>query len=73
MSENKRCPHCGGTTYYIKQYISGYGNFYNDTEDGEVDNTELHSGLRYKNIGKYAHCADCNKRFAKIADLPEGR
>ena len=73
MAEPIRCKYCGGTSYYIKQYIHGYGNFFNDTTGDEVDNYELHSGLSYKNVGKYAYCANCDKRFAKISDLPEGR
>ena len=72
MSDIIRCPHCGGTTYYVKQHMSGIGIFYNDTTGEEMDNSELHTGLRYTTIGKYAYCADCDKRFAKIADLPEG-
>lgn len=68
-SEIRKCPHCGSTTYKIKQYISGYGEFIGSTTGEEMDNSELHSGLQYKNIGKHAYCAECGKRFAKISDL----
>lgn len=66
-----RCPHCGSTIYCKKQYISGYGEFINDTTGAEVDNSELHQGLSYRDVTKYAYCADCGKRFAKIEDLKE--
>lgn len=69
MNEPRKCPHCGSTTYYIKQYIHGHGNFYSDTTGEEADNTELHNSLEYKNVGKYAYCADCGNRFAKIEEL----
>ena len=73
MDNIVKCPHCGGTSYYVKQYIRGYGYFYNDTTGEAMDNSSLHDGLTYRNVGKYAYCADCDKRFAKIEDLPEGR
>jgi hypothetical protein len=73
MDNIVKCPHCGGTSYYVKQYIRGYGHFYNDTTGEEMDNSSLHDWLTYKNVGKYAYCADCDKRFAKIEDLPEGK
>ena len=71
MSEIKRCQHCGSTTYYIKQYVHGYGMFIVDTTGKEVNNHELHEHLQYRNVGKYAYCVDCGKRFAKIEDLEE--
>lgn len=69
--EIRKCPHCDSTIYKIKQYISGYGEWLGDTTGEEVDNSELHSGLQYKNIGKYAYCVDCGKRFAKISALED--
>lgn len=62
------CPKCGGKTIAIKQYIHGYGEYYIDLETGETDCTELHSGLSYRNTGKYAVCADCGKRLFKVKD-----
>lgn len=62
------CPYCGGGTIAIKQYMHGYGEYYVDLETGEVDATELHSGLQYRNSGKYAVCADCGKRLFKVDD-----
>lgn len=63
-----RCPRCGGGTIAIKQYIHGYGEYYVDLETGDLDATELHSGLQYRNAGKYAVCADCRKRLFKVND-----
>ena len=37
-------------------------------ESGEIEATELHSRLQYKNTGKYAICADCGKRLFKVDD-----
>lgn len=65
----RKCLHCGSTVFYVKQHISGSGYYYQDTAGEEADNTNLHSSLTYKTIGKYAYCADCNKRFARISDL----
>lgn len=63
-----KCPKCGGSTITIRQRISGVGEYYVDLETGEVEATELHSGLNYKNIGKYVTCTDCGKRLFKVDD-----
>lgn len=62
----KKCPKCGGQSFIVKQYIHGYGEYYVDLENGEIESSELHSSLNYKNIGKYAICTDCGKRLFKI-------
>ena len=62
------CPYCGGHTITIKQYIHGYGEYYVDMETGEIESTELHSNLSYKNTGKYAICTGCGKRLFKVDD-----
>lgn len=62
------CPRCGGHTITIKQYIHGYGEYYVNLESGEIESTELHSNLNYKNTGKYAICTDCGKRLFKVDD-----
>lgn len=62
----KQCPKCEGKTFTVKQYIHGYGEYYVDLETGEIESTELHNGLFYKNSGKYAICTDCGKRLFKI-------
>lgn len=64
----KKCPKCDGGTIEIRQYISGYGSYYVNLETGEIEGTELHSNLRYKNTSKYAICADCGKRLFKVDD-----
>lgn len=69
--EIRKCPHCGNTSFYVRQYISGYGDFLCDTTGEEMDNTELHGNLEYKTVNKYAYCADCGKRFAKISELEQ--
>ena len=46
--------------------MHGYGEYYVDLETGDIDATELHSGLRYRNTGKYAICTDCGKRLFKV-------
>lgn len=63
-----KCPYCGGRTLKIRQRISGIGEYYVDLESGEIEATELHNALQYKNIGKYAICADCGKRLFKVDD-----
>lgn len=62
------CPYCGGHTITIRQSISGYGEYYVDLETGEIESTELHNNLKYKNTGKYAVCTDCGKRLFKVDD-----
>ena len=64
----KKCPGCGSTMFTVRQRISGYGEYYVDMETGEIESTELHSGLQYRNTGKYAVCMDCVKRLFKIDD-----
>ena len=65
----KECPRCGGTMFTVKQRISGIGEYYVNMETGEIESTELHNGLTYKNTGKYAVCTDCGKRLFKIGDF----
>lgn len=62
------CPNCGGKCFTVKQRISGIGEYYVDLETGEIESSELHSGLQYKNIRKWVTCADCGKRLFKIDD-----
>lgn len=65
----KECPYCGGRTIRVRQKISGTGEYYVDLKNGEVDSSELHSGLRYKNTRKYVTCADCDKQLFKVDDF----
>lgn len=65
----KVCPKCGGGGFTVRQYIHGYGEYYVNLETGEIESTELHNSLRYKNVGKYAICTDCGKRLFKIDDF----
>ena len=60
------CPKCGSKYFSVKQYISGYGSYIVNLEDGEVDCDGLYGGLKYKNASKYAVCAKCGKRLFKI-------
>lgn len=60
------CPKCGGHMFTVKQKISGTGEYYVDLETGDIEGSELHSGLQYKNMNKYATCTDCGKRLFKI-------
>ena len=62
----KKCPGCGGTIFTVKQKISGTGEYYVDMETGEIESTDLHSGLTYRNTRKYAVCTGCGKRLFKI-------
>lgn len=71
IDEIRKCPHCGSTGFYVKQRIFGYGEYYVDTTGKEMDNSGIHSRLDYKDVGKYAYCADCDKRFARISDLED--
>ena len=62
------CPKCGENYITIRQRISGIGEYYVNLETGEVESTQLHDGLNYKNIGKYAVCTNCGKRLFKVDD-----
>lgn len=62
----KECPKCGGKTIRVRQYISGYGSYYVNLESGQVEATELHDYLKYRNASKYAVCADCGKKLFKV-------
>lgn len=62
-----KCPFCGNKEYYIKQRMSGTCE-YNKRFDGAEasDNSEMHEGLRYTTISKYAYCNNCFKRLFKL-------
>lgn len=60
------CPKCGCEMFAVNQRISGIGAYYIDLKTGEIEASELHSGLQYRNINKYAVCANCGKRLFKI-------
>lgn len=62
----KECQKCGGKMFTVKQYIHGYGEYYVNLDTGEIESTELHSSLDYKNVWKYAICTECGKRLFKI-------
>lgn len=64
----EKCPKCGGLDFFVKQRISGYGNYYDTLDGSDSDNSELHDGLKYKTISKFAICADCKKRLFKITE-----
>lgn len=64
----KKCPKCGETFFAVKQYIHGYGEYYVNLENCEIESTELHNSLVYKNTSKYAICVGCGKRLFKIDD-----
>lgn len=64
----KECPKCGGNMIKIRQRISGFGSYYVDLRSGEVEATELHDYLNYKNTSKYAACADCGKKLFMVDD-----
>lgn len=61
-----KCPYCGGGTVAVRQYIHGYGTYYVNLDDGEMDGSCLHDNIDYKNTGKYVLCADCGKRLFKV-------
>ena len=50
-------PHYGGKVIAIKQRIHVCGTYHVDLETGDIDATELHSNLTYKNTGRYVICA----------------
>lgn len=60
------CPRCGGKMFTVRQKIFGTGEYYVDLETRDIDSSELHSGLQYKNIGKWVTCTDCGKRLFKV-------
>ena len=57
------CPYCGCGTYYYKQSYSGTGNCYRNFDGSEADNADMYVSATYKEIGKFAYCADCNKKL----------
>lgn len=63
-----RCPKCGYSWFSIKQRITGIGTYYGNLETGEIETQDLHEGLDYRNINKYAVCARCGKRLFKVDD-----
>lgn len=62
----KECPKCGGKMFTVRQKISGIGEYYVDLETGEIEGSDLHAALKYRNTGKYVTCTDCGKRLFKV-------
>ena len=62
------CPRCGETWFEVRQYIHGYGTYYMDLRDGNIECDALHNDLTYKNARKYAICSKCGKKLFKIDD-----
>ncbi len=60
------CPYCGHDEYYIKQYHSGYGNYYFRYDGEEAENGDMHNYLSSRNTSKYAWCGNCDKRLFKL-------
>lgn len=61
-----KCPDCGSQYFEVKQRISGYGSYFVNMENGEVDCDGLYDGLICTNVRKYAVCAECGKKLFRI-------
>lgn len=65
ITEVTECPHCGSTTFYVKQTYSGSGVYHRSLiGEAGVDNSGMYDALN-TNVGKTAHCSDCYEPIAK--------
>lgn len=58
---------CGGTQFYKRYYIKGYGNVTFDT-NGYEDSESLHDNLEYRETGKHHRCTLCGRIAKEIED-----
>jgi hypothetical protein len=65
------CKKCGCTVGTIKQTVSGWGLIYWEMEEDTLDYQNLHDSLEYKNVNKYAYCANCGARLEKVDSILE--
>lgn len=66
MAELTRCSHCGNDQeYYVKTQVRGTYRHEYRFDGADLYNGEIHDYL-LETPGKYAYCAECNKRLFKI-------
>lgn len=66
-TEMKCCPECEGTMYYINFNFSGRGMYFHNFDGTEAENGSMYEGAQHTE-GKYAYCADCDKRLFKVRE-----
>lgn len=63
----KKCPYCGGETFFVNYRVSGKIVEYNHYDgEGDYQNIEMHDGVITKSIGKFAYCADCKEKVFRF-------
>lgn len=64
----KECPYCGCEEYIFMQKISGSGRYFLRYDGKVAENGEMYEGLKHIYIGKFAYCAECDKRVFRFKD-----
>ena len=66
-TDMKECPKCGCEMLYIKFTFSGKGMYFHRFDGEETENGSMYEGAQHTE-GKYAYCADCDKRLFKVKE-----
>lgn len=67
--EMKECPYCGNDEFYVRQSFKGTCD-YNYRFDGKpAENGEMWDNASMKDLTKYAHCNNCEKRLFPIEEF----
>lgn len=63
-----KCPHCGGRTYYTKDYFYGHAIWRKSFDGTDQDNGDWMDTLIHDR-GKVAYCDNCHKRLGRVDDI----
>lgn len=58
---------CGSELFYMRQKISGYGNFFINADGSEADNEDMYAYVSHRDARKHYRGANCDK-IAQEAD-----
>lgn len=58
---------CGGTDFYKRYYIKGYGNIIFSMY-GKEDSESIHDSLEYRETGKNYRCTLCGRIAKEISE-----
>lgn len=62
----KKCPYCGCETFYTNHAIKGKIRTFARYDGEEAANNEMYDGIDHILLGKFAYCADCNKKVFRF-------
>lgn len=66
IHELKECPYCGHKEYFIKESFKGNNEVYMTFKGEVVESVNTYENANHKRISKFAFCANCEKRIARL-------